>query len=286
MRLLERVLPQTVLSILLWPAAVIWNTTERHKRREVRADWYRFPPEWRPDRFLFSLTQNLRLTHSRFIYLWVECTIKKRWLKHCRLRGQVDLDKFRHSPRPIIFVTLHFGPLQVLPVWLRAHGIPVTMLVGPAEPRQCLRERFSKRVVGAEIPLLLPVTEIGRVPEFIKPHRRLGVSIDVERGKQVVVRQGNYSFRLATGALRLAALSGGEVIPCLITFERGAWNVGLHFGAPVPEEYLGPTPDLNAAASHIMGEFLPIITSHPHLISPRLLKAMSCSEVGTSEAVV
>jgi lauroyl/myristoyl acyltransferase len=285
MRALERVLPQVILNILSWPSAVIWNATERGKQHEVRVDWYRFPAPWRPNRLRYTLTQNLALTHSRFVYLWTDRLHQKRWLKHCHFRGHYDLQAFRESPRPIIFVTLHFGPLQVLPVWLRAQNIPVTMLVGPAEPRQRLRQRFSRMSEPANIPLLLPVGEICHIRSFLGPHRRLLISMDVNRGKQVVVEHSGYSFRLASGALRMAAVSGADVVPCLITFEKGAWNIGVHFGAPVPREYLGRTPDIEAAASHLIGEFLPVVTSYPHLMSPRFLRSITSSGVETAAAV-
>lgn len=274
-----------MLSVFCWPGAVVWNATERVKRGEVRADWHRFPAPWRPNRLRYGFSQNLALTHSRFVYLWAERLTQTRWLKNCHFRGRVDLVTFRQSARPIIFVTLHFGPIQVLPVWLRAEGIPVTMLVGPAEPRQRLRARFAERSAPADVPLLLPVSDIGRIRCFLRPHRRLLISMDVNRGKQVVVRHSGYSFRLTTGALRMAAVSGADVVPCLITFEKGAWNVGVHFGSPVPREYLGRQPDIDAAASHLIGEFLPVVTSYPHLMSPRFLRCMTSSDVEAHAAV-
>jgi len=284
-RLLESVLPQEVLSIIVWPVAILWSLTESDKRRRVTEAWRRFPESFRPDRVDYYLIQTFGLTHARFIYLWADRLPRAHWRRRCILRGHYDSEKLRRPTKPIIFVTLHFGPSQVLFVCLRAHGIPVTVLVGPEkEPRQRLRQQFVNLKLSApvDIPPVLPATDIGRIRRNLVPGRFLLVSMDVDRGKQIRTTIDGQSFRLATGPLRLASVLGAEVIPCLICFEKGAWKVAIHFGAPVPPGYLNGSLNLEAAVNHILGEFWPLIHSNPSQVSHKLL---SCMNVDDTPAV-
>jgi hypothetical protein len=98
--------------------------------------------------------------------------------------------------------------------------------------------------------------------------------VDVDRGKQVYVPFESYFFRMATGAIRLAAMAGAELVPCLI-LETAAWKFVIHFGDPVPLGYLGKHPDLKGAAAHLLKEFLKIIRSYPERCNHKLLSAIS-----------
>jgi len=98
--------------------------------------------------------------------------------------------------------------------------------------------------------------------------------VDVNRGKQVYVPFENSLFRMATGAIRLAAISGAELVPCLIR-ETASWEFVIHFGNPVPQNYLSGSPDLKGAAAHLLKEFLQVIRTYPEHCNHRLLSAIS-----------
>jgi lauroyl/myristoyl acyltransferase len=98
--------------------------------------------------------------------------------------------------------------------------------------------------------------------------------VDVDRGKQVYVPFENSLFRMATGAIRLAAVSGAELVPCLIR-ETASWKFVIHFGDPVPQSYLGSSPDLKGAAAHLLKEFFKVIPNYPEQCNHRLLSAIS-----------
>src|SRR5436189_1278391 len=115
---------------------------------------------------------------------------------------------------------------------------------------------------------------MSRVRKCLGPGRRLFVMVDVGRGKQVYVPFESYFFRMATGAIRLAAVSGAELVPCLIR-ETTSWKFVIHFGNPVPQSCLGSSPDLKGAAAHLLTEFLKIIPSYPEHCNHRLLSAIS-----------
>ena len=280
-RLCERLLPTSVLSLLLWPPAAIWDLVQV-RQREPLSCWRRFPESWRPKRWRFVLRQSLGLYHSQLFYMWPDRLRSPRWLRRCRLEGGSDLIGSRNGERGVVLASLHFGPSEILPYWLRAHGI-VTTLIGASPAPDSLESLTSYQYAlspPAGVPVFLPASEISPLPRFahirqvVGPGRRLLVMVDVDRGIQVHVPFDNRLFRMATGAIRLAAMADAELIPCLI-METATWTFAIHFGAPVPRHYLGSSPDMQAVGAHFLREFSKIITRYPEQCTLRLLSALS-----------
>lgn len=281
LRACERLLPPSVLSLLLWPPAAAWDLVEL-RRRKLMTCWRRFPESWRPNRWRFVLRQSLGLYHSQLIYTWPDRLSAARWLDRCRLEGGRDLIGSPEGDRGVVLASLHFGPSEILPYWLRAHGI-VTTLIGASPVPDSLEGLTSYQYVlshPADVPVFLPASEMSPLPrfahvrQFLGPGRRLLVMVDVDRGIQFHVPFGNRLFRMATGAIRLAAMANAELIPVIIA-ETGSWKFVLHFGTPVSRHYLGNSPDLQAAGAHLLGEFSKVISRYPEQCKPRLLSAIS-----------
>lgn len=265
-----------MLSVLLWPTAAAWSLTEPDKQRKVLAAWPRFPVEWRPDRVSYFLKHGLGLSHSRFVYFWPDRLLEPQWLDRFTFRGPHELDELRKAERPIVFASMHFGPFEVLPYWLRAHGVAVTALVGRPVSQSAFKKWHRSLSAQVDVPLMLGVNEIAHIRQFLTPGRNLYVMCDVDRGKQIDVTFDDYSFRFATGAIRLAAMAGAELIPCLIT-EKDIWDFEVWFGRSVPQTYLGHHPDLQGAATHLLKEFLPIVSQSPAQSGHRLVSCISAS---------
>lgn len=280
LRFAERLLPTALLSLLLWPFTTAWDALQLRKRTLLTC-WRRFPESWRPSPRRFFLRQSLGLCHPKPLYLWPDRLGTPRWLNRCQLEGGRDLIGSRDGDRGVILATLHFGPFELLPYWLRAHGIATTMIRGatPVSLQSLTRYQHSLSP-PADLPVFLDLKDMTPVPRFkhakqlLGPGRRLLLTVDVDRGIQFQVPFENRSFRMATGAIRLAAMAGADLIPCLIT-ETATWKFALHFGAPVPPRYLGDAPDLEAVGIHLLGEFSKVITRYPEQCRSRLLSAIS-----------
>ena len=272
-RMLESLLPAPVFSLVVWPAAAIWAIMEFKTDRMALAAWSRFPPQWRPNRLIYLFRQTIGFAHARLIYLWPDRLTQPRWLDRCRLEASYDLPKLLKEDRPIIFVSLHFGPFRSLPYWLRAHGIPSTTLVGsPISPQSAWIDRHS---APADIPVLMWINEMREIRRSLSGDRRLLILMDVGRGKLVPVPVENQTFWMATGAIRMAASAGALVVPCLIVEKKGMWNFVIHFGSPVPDEYLQGTPNMQAAANHIFHEMLPVLRKYPAQCRHRMLNCIT-----------
>lgn len=279
LRLCERLLRTSVLSLLLWPPAAAWDLVQLRQRKLITS-WRRFPESWNPKPGRFFLRQSLGLYHAQLIYVWPDRLCTKRWLSRCRLEGRCDLVGSQNADRPMILASLHFGPSEILPYWLRAHGIVTTTIRGlTPDSLQSLTSYQYALSPPADVPVFLYVNEMSRVRQFLQPGRRLLVMVDVDRGKQLYVPFENRLFRMATGAMRLAAMADAELVPCLIR-ETAAWKFAIHFGDPVPRSYLGSSSDPEGAAAHLLKEFSKVITHYPEQVKSRLLSAMS-SPAGT-----
>ncbi len=243
LRLSERVLPLSVLSFLLWPLAAVWDLLHLRQRTPLTC-WRRFP-------------------ESR-----------------CRLEGGSNYIGPREGKRAVVGVSLHFGPVATLPYWLRAHGIVLTSVRTPAiDSLQGLTNYQFSLSPPADVPVFLSTSEIGLSPrlssirKILGPTGRLGMLVDVDRGKQFYVRFEDRLFRMATGPIRLAQMLNAELVPVLIV-ETSTWKYTIHFGTPVPQHYLGSPPDMQAIGTHLLQEFSKVITRHPEQCNMRLLRAM------------
>lgn len=273
----ERLLPASVLSVLLWPAAAVWDLLQLRSRKLITC-WRRFPESWRPRRWRFFLRQSLGLYHAQLI---PDHLYTSPGLNRCRLEGGTDLIGFRDGDRGAVLASLHYGPYEVAPFWLRAHGIVTAMIRdGPAEPSGSLTSYRYAFSPPADVPVFLSVDELAPLPRFahlrtvLGPGRRLLVMVDVDRGMQLHVPFQDRWFRMATGAIRLAAMADAELIPCLIR-ETATWKFTIHFGQRVPRCYFGSSPDLQAIGRHLLNEFSKVITRYPEQCRSTLLSAIS-----------
>lgn len=272
-RLGERICPRSLLSLLVWPAAVVMGLADPAKQRRVLKAWRQFPAAWRPRRSTYLFRQMVGLAHSRLVYLWPDRLPDPGWLSRCRLVG--DWQAARCPDRPIVFASLHLGPFETLPYWLRAHGLPVTVLVGRPAERQVLKRRQYALSAPAHVPVVQAVTESGGMRQVAAQARHLLVLVDVDRGKQIQAPFEQHLFRMATGAIRLAMMREADLIPCLIV-ATSSWRYAIHFGPPVPwRDYLKTGPDLKEVAAHLLAEFLPIMARHPSQCGPRLLSCIT-----------
>jgi hypothetical protein len=170
-------------------------------------------------------------------------------------------------------------------------GCDTTLMVAVAwdspNQRAHARHRFSAGLTNyqfslsppADVPVFLSTSEIGLSPrlssirKILGPAGRLGMLIDVDRGKQFYVRFEDRMFRMATGPIRLAQMLDADLVPVLIV-ETSTWKYTIHFGNPVPQHYIGSPPDMEAIGTHLLQEFSKVITRYPEQCNMRLLRAV------------
>jgi lauroyl/myristoyl acyltransferase len=277
-RFCERTLPLRMFSFLLWPVAAAWDLLQVRERKPW-VHWHRFPRSWRPKRWRYILRHSLGLYHSQLIYMWPDRLSSPRWLNRCLFEGDRSLLETSEDDRGIVLASLHFGPFEILPYWLRAYGIRTTSVrADPPEALGSLTNYQYSLSPPADIPVfyfardLTPFPRM-RIHKILGPGRRLLVMVDPNRGVMADVPLEDRLFHMATGAIRLAQMAGARLIPCMIT-EDSTWKFTIHVGTPVPQEWLGPSLDMQMIGTHLLREFSKVISRFPEQCKMRCLRAM------------
>jgi len=278
-RFCERLLPTSVLSLLLWSPAAIWDLLHLRRLAPLTC-WRRFPESWRRKRWRFFRRQALGLYHPQFVCLWPDRLSDNRWQRRCRLEAAGNLIGTPKGDRGVVLASLHFGPYELLPHLLRAYGVVTTSVrARPPDSLKSLTDYQCSLSPPTDVPVFLYVEDLVPLPRFshirkvLGPGRRLLVMVDVAQGIQIDVPFEDRIFRMSTGAIQLAAMANADVVPCLIA-EIRTWKFLIHFGAPVPRQYLGKIPDMEAIGVHLLKEFSQVVSRYPEQCKTRLARAM------------
>ena len=180
-----------------------------------------------------------------------------KWMGNCRIAGLERLQQARQNGRPVVLAFRHFGPYFLFRPWLRAAGFPVaTLIKGKPGSRSRLRRCEDRVSPFPGIPTSFRLDQLLAADKFLAAGNVLLVAIDFATGKQMDVPVGGgRTFRMATGAVRLAIRHRAELIPCSI-IDEGRWRFQIELGRPAPAECLASEADLVPAGKHLLGELL------------------------------
>jgi lauroyl/myristoyl acyltransferase len=201
-----------------------------------------------------------------------------KWMNGCRITGLDRLQQARQNGRPVVLAFRHFGPYFLLRPWLRAAGFPVSVLVGGnAESRSRMRRRKDQFSLFPGVPTVFHLDQLRAADKFLAAGNSLLVAIDYATGKQMDVPAGDgRTFRMATGAVRLAIRHGAELIPCSI-IDEGRWRFQIELGRPAPAECLATETDLVPAGKHLLNELLLHFPNHSGQCSNQLIRCCQLS---------
>jgi lauroyl/myristoyl acyltransferase len=290
LRALERLLPVSCLCLVFWPAMAVAAGWDLLRRRDLCAGRH-LPSSLYPRRT--ALVRAWRFWRQRLTWrmamlarYWPDRLRQPRWQRRCRWVGRERLEHLLAQGRPVILVGLHFGPLPLLRAWLRSCGREAASLAKTLWRQRPAHERWlvglSDRRNGlAGVPSLFDLSQLRPLHEFLQPGRLLFIAADGARGRQMEVGGEELRFRMATGALRLAARAGARVVPCLIRAER-LLRYTIHLGQPVPEPLVADPARHAAAAAHVLREFVPVLRTAVEQCSPGHLDRFRASAAASS----
>lgn len=216
-----------------------------------------------PGRRSISWRQSIRHHMDRLPAFLPDRLSEPRWRDRCEVAGLERLEAARRAGRPVVLGFCHFGPFGLIASWLRARGYPTIPLVAGMARNRPYHHRLRDRCMPfPEVPGALYTDQLREVTE-LGSNASLLVALDVRAGRTVTVPvTEGWAFCLATGAIRIAAQKQGLLLPCSMV-SLGGWRFRLVLGRPVPEEFLGPVPDLERAAAHLVAELFPFHQAHP-----------------------
>lgn len=181
-----------------------------------------------------------------------------RWRERFEFTGIGPLEAARMAGQPVVLAFCHFGPIVLISHCLRARGIPATPLVaGEARNRPLIHRLKDRYLPFPEVPGALYLDQI-REAAALGTTTALLVALDVRADRTVDVPLADgWQFRVATGAIRMAARKRALLVPCTV-LSVGPWRFRIELGRPVPEAFLGPVPDVSRAATHLVSELFPL----------------------------
>jgi lauroyl/myristoyl acyltransferase len=280
LRLMERVVPPSLLAWLLWPIAAFWSAWELAYHQPTVKLFRRLPlvlrPAWRT--FLRPVRvwrHRCRLNLTKLLNAWPNRLQEPRWKDRCRLIGFERFEKLWGAGHPVVLAGLHFGPVSVFYNCLRARGLPVAALVGrDLQWSLTYRRRLGQRVDrlrGLErIPRTFEVRQLYEAVEFLRSPGILLTLADGGQGRQLLIPGEGYGLLLSPGAFRLAALAGAVVLPALVYAEPGM-RLTVQIGEPVPDDYIRDRRRHEAACAWLLRSFAPVLREHPEQCSAELL---------------
>jgi hypothetical protein len=183
------------------------------------------------------------------------------------------------SGRPVMLATLHYGNLTELYHWLRSRGLAVAFIVARDLNRRTEYRNHvdsladqANGLVG--VPRLFQIDQLWEAREFLsEPRRLLVIPMDGSARPDIRVQGADYELEVATGALRLAAIAGAMVLPCL-SFAPSALRFTIAFGNPVPIQNVPGRRKQTAACEDIVGQLLPWVEQRPEHCAPILMWAL------------
>ncbi len=264
-RALERVLPPAALWLVAWPFVALAVVCDLPKYGRYASKWRHVPRSLRPSELGFRLFLKARMEarFGRLATFWPDRLAEPRWQRRCRCEGLENVAGAQARQTPVVLATLHFGPLVLLRFLLRARRIPVAGLSEEQRVRRPLAQRMKDaRACLPQVPHVFPREELKAARAFLQDGGWLLIPMDAPHGKQVDVPTPHGSLRLGTGAVRLAQSTGARLVPCLI-YEESPWRFVVHCGKPAELGAAQAKDTLEAAAQHLVREFLPVLLRHP-----------------------
>jgi hypothetical protein len=117
------------------------------------------------------------------------------------------------------------------------------------------------------IPTTFCLDQLRELLAFLAAGNPLCIAMDVpgsEDKKVEVPFCAGWTFRMNTGALRLALRQRAELIPASI-IDEGGWRFRIELGRPVPEELLAGEAGWPRAGKFLLDEMMPYFQDRPEL---------------------
>lgn len=209
---------------------------------------------------------------NRTLSYFPERLATPKWSGRCSFCGLDALREVQRQGRPAVIAMCHFGPFFLLHLWLRAAGIKAAVLVeGQWDGSPYLHRLKHRQTLFPGFPRVFCRHQLREAVEFLAAGNVLIIAIDSHSQNHLEVpMNAGARFRMATGALRLAAHQRAQLFPCTIT-DEGRWRFRIELGKPVPAEYFADPRNFMLAGKHLLAEMLPAFRAHPEQCSEMTL---------------
>lgn len=186
-----------------------------------------------------------------------------KWQARCPIEGIERVRLALAQRRRVLLAFPHFSQYWELRSWLRGAGLPVSFYAAAeSTARTEARRHKDQWALFPEVPTVFSSDQLADAIKFVRSGRPLLIAMDGQRGRHLNVPvNDDWTFRMATGPLRIATNHDAMIFPCTMIVE-GAWRFRIVIGDPVPSELL-VTGKENEAALHLFRQILPHLKRYP-----------------------
>jgi hypothetical protein len=270
LRGLERVLPVAGLYGTLFPIAFIRALLHRCHRgaespKPIPACLGRHQSARQP------ALPRLAVYLNRTLEFLPGCLERPKWRARCPIDGLEPVRQALAEKRRVVLAFPHFSLYGQLRGWLRAAGLPVACYTGADSTRRsALKRRKDRWALFPEIPTAFHGDQLAEAIRFVRAGHPLLIALDGWRGRQLELPVcDGWTFRMATGPLRIASRHGAALFPCTM-IDEGGWRFRIAIGDPVPAELLAAGKEFEAG-THLLGQILPHLERYPEQCREQLL---------------
>jgi lauroyl/myristoyl acyltransferase len=208
-------------------------------------------------------------TYVRLATLWPERFVTRTWRRQFVVTGLERVLDCQAARRPVVLAVIHAHHVNLIQMFLRAHGVPVASLTyapQSSEKRRLIHRAVDRRSPLAGVPHSFHRAKLRSAYAFLRDGKCLLVACDVPTKDAVTMPWALGTIRINVGPYRLAALAEAIVIPAVCCQEK-PWRFHLSFGEPASAP--GCSSDILAfepLARHCLTIWQPLLERHPEQV--------------------
>ena len=268
-RFVERLVPPPLLSCVLWPFVAVFAFGRFFSEAGRRAQRGFTEACGRPLGSAELWQSFIGETYVRLATLWPERFVTRAWQRRFIVTGLERVLDCQAARRPVVLVVIHAHHVNLIQMFLRAHGVPIASLTYASmssEKRRLIHRAVDHRSPLARVSHTFSLAELRSAYAFLRDGKCLLVACDVPTKDAVTMPWALGTIRINVGPYRLAALAEASVIPA-VCWQEKPWLFHLSFGEPG----LAParSSDILAfepLARHCLTIWRPLLERHPEQV--------------------